>query len=285
MEALSVDNSTVIVLAAIALVEGLARVPAGALVLRRILLGNWQVSGLPASESRLQLVHWWPPWTDTLVLSSSNNSEPLTRAELQERLRAIAPTRRAARVVGAVTLIVLVIGIPAGLGLAGVIGGLVAAGCMLVGQMILGVLGWHGLRAIGSPWRARIRLAAQALNPFAAPAVASRLFAAAASGATPLTVAQTLLPPDHWLAWFRRRAYDAAVALTPDRELETDLEGAQEAIASALAQRPRMESDHRWCPRCAATYQAGTIACLECEVLLLTAAESAVPVGLLSRVQ
>jgi hypothetical protein len=275
--AVAVDTSTVLVLAAVALAEGIVQVPAGAVVLRRFLLGPWQVSGSPAQQSRLQLVHWWPPWTDTLVLTSSSSSAPLTGMDLQERLRATAWTCRAARVVGAVTIIVLVVGIPVSIGYAGLIGGLVAAGCMFAGQVILGALGWRGLRALGAPRPARLRLAAQTLNPFASPGVASRLLAAAVAGEPPLTIANTLLTPERWAAWFRRRAYDAGVALTIDRELDQGLAAAREAVARVLAQRPAMASDHRWCPRCAATYRSGIVACVECDVALLAATETAVP--------
>lgn len=275
--AVAVDTGTVLVLAAVALAEGVVRVPAGALVLRRILIGAWQVSGSSRLQSRPRLVHWWPPLTESLVLTSPSASARLTSADLQRRLEATATTRLAARVVGTVTLIVLVVGIPVGVGSAGLIGGLVAAACVLAGQMVLGVLGWRGLRALGTPRPARLRLAPQILNPFASPTVASKLLAAAVAGATPLAVARTLLTPDRWATWFRRRAYDAGVAGATDRELAQDLEAARDAVVHVLAQRPAMASDHRWCPRCAATYRSGTAACVECDVALLTATEAAMP--------
>jgi hypothetical protein len=272
----AVDTGTVLVLAAIALAEGITRIPAGALVLRRMLVGPWQVSGPSAPRNLMRLVHWWPPMTDTLVVSPISTT-PLTRVALQERLRATAPVRRAARATGALTLLGLVLGIPLGVGFAGWFGGLLAAGGVLAGQVVLGALGWRGLHLLGETRRARARLLAVTLNPFAAPHTASRLLAAATAGATPLTVAHALLTPDRWTAWFRPRAYDAGVALAPDQELARGLEAVPHAIDQVLSQRPPMASDDRWCPRCAATYQPGFTACAECEVPLLAASETVAP--------
>jgi hypothetical protein len=270
----AVDPSTVFVLAAIALAEGITRVPADALVFRRVFLGPWQVSG-PPGRDRLRLVQWWSPWTEALIIPPmSITTPPLSRAELHRRLRATASIRRTARVIGAMTLLALVLGIPAGIGSAGFVGGLMAAGCVLAGQVALGLLGWFGLRVLGAPLRVQVRLAAATLNPFAAPGAASRLLAAAAAGAPPLAAANTLLTPDRWMSWFRPRAYDAGVALAPDRELTEGFEEAHQAIALALARRPTMASHERWCPRCAATYQSGFTACAECDVTLLGATDT-----------
>jgi hypothetical protein len=278
MDGAAVDTSTMLVLAAIALAEGLGRVPAGSVVLRRFLNGAWQIEEATGPGDRLRLVHWWPPWTDTLVVPPrSSGTVPPSQADLVARIAAIATVRRAARVIGAVTLILLVVGVPAGLGLAGAVGGLTAFGGVAAGQITLGLLGWRGLTSLRAARRERLRLLTANLNPFAAPALASRLLAAACAGATSATVARILLSPERWATWFRPRAYDAGVAQSLDEELADDLEAADDAIAQVLAQRPKMASDGLWCPRCAATYQAGATACADCNISLLEASEAVAP--------
>jgi hypothetical protein len=86
--------------------------------------------------------------------------------------------------------------------------------------------------------------------------------------------AQTLLPAEGWMKWFRPQAYDAHVARTVDGDLAGEIGAAEQAVAEVLAQRPVMAEDGRWCPRCAATYQAGTSKCADCSVQLLTASQS-----------
>lgn len=279
MDGTAVDTSTVLVLAAIALAEGLARVPAGAVVLRRFLHGPWYIERSTA-EPGFRLVHWWSPWTDALVVPPRSGSEvALSRAELVSRLAATVIVRRAARLIGAATLIVLVVGVPAAVGFGGALGGLLALGGVFSGQVALSLLGWRGLALLGTSRRERVRTLAPNLNPFAAPALASRLLAAATTGATPAMVAQALLSPERWASWFRPRAYDAGVALKRDHELAQELDGADEAVVEVLAQRPVMAGDVLWCPRCAATYQAGSLACADCNITLLQAYQTAIPIA------
>jgi hypothetical protein len=284
MDGAAVDTSTMLVLAAIALAEGTGRVPAGSVMLRRFLSGAWQIEEPAGPGNRLRLVHWWPPWTDTLVVPPrSNEAVPLSQADLVARIAATATVRTAARVIGAVTLTLLVVGVPAGFGLAGAIGGLTVLGGVAAGQITLGLLGWRGLASLRAARRERMRLLTASLNPFTAPALASRLLAAACAGATPATVARTLLSPERWASWFRPRAYDAGVAQNLDEELGKDLEAADDAIAQVLAERPKMARNGRWCPRCAATYHAGATACADCNIDLLEASEGVYPTAARSR--
>jgi hypothetical protein len=265
----AVDLDTVAVLAAISLSEGIGRVPAGALVLRRTLGGPWRVGETVVRPGRLRLVQWWPPLLEALVLPShGGGARLLTRADLQGRLDLIRRVRHAARAVGAITLIGLVLGIPLGVEAAGWAGGLLAMAAVVTGQMGLAALGWRGLRLLGANRRGCWRFVAVTLNPFAAPSVATRILSAAVAGASPLTVARTLLPPHTWAAWFRPLAYDARVARIRDENLSHDLEDADEAIEAVLGQKPYAGEDDRWCPRCGATYQAGFTTCAECEVPL-----------------
>jgi hypothetical protein len=272
----AVDLSTVVVLAAISLSEGIGRLPGGALVLRRTLVGPWRVGETVVRPGRLRLVQCWPPLLEALVIPGGGDAAPrLNRADLQRRLASITQVRHAARALGAITLIGLVLGIPLGLGIAGWVGGLLALAGVVTGQIGLAAIGWRGLRLLGTDRRVCWRLVAVTLNPFAAPSVATRILVAAVAGASPLTVARTLLPPATWAAWFRRRAYDARVARIPDEDLSRDLEDANEAIDAVLGQKPQAGGDDGWCPRCGDTYQAGFTTCAECEVPLEGAGASA----------
>lgn len=270
---MALDTGTVLVLAAVALIEGVAKVPAGALILRRRLAGSWKVAGR-TEVAQLRLVHFWPPCTETLVLQhTSDPAPPVSQSELLSKLDRIESSRRWAGVAGLLTQLSLIIGIPLGIGVAGAVGGLLMGGCVLMGQAALGLLAWRGVRRLGTGRPALRRLLLSVLNPFAAPAISSRLMAEACAGATPLAVARTLLPHRAWAAWFRRRAYDAAAALVDDREITEQLEESGRAIAQVLALRPAMSQQEHWCPRCAATYQAGFTECSDCEVKLLRSDE------------
>lgn len=270
---MALDTGTVLVLAAVALAEGLVKVPAGALLLRRRLGGSWRVAGR-AEAAQLRLVHFWPPCTETLVLQQpADTAPPVRRSELLSKLDRVEPARRRAGVAGLFAQLALIFGIPLGIGVGGAGGGLLMAGCVLVGQVTLALFAWRGLRRLGTARPAVRRILLSVLNPFAAPAISSRLMAEACGGATPLAVAQALLPYPAWSAWFRRRAYDAAAELTDDREIAEQLEESGHAIAQVLAQRPAMSGQEHWCPRCAATYQAGFTECRDCEVKLLRSDE------------
>ena len=274
---MALDTGTVLVLAAVALMEGLARVPAGALILRRRLAGSWNVAGR-VEVARLRLVHFWPPYTETLVLQpASGPTPPVARAELRSRLDRIEAYHRWAGTAGLITQVALIIGIPLGIGVAGAVGGLLMAGGVVVGQVALALLAWRGLRRLATGKPALRKILFSVLNPFAAPAISSRLMAQACAGASPLAVAQTLLPQGTWADWFRRRAYDADAELTDDREIAEELEEPGHAIAQVLALRPAVGHGESWCPRCAATYQAGFTECRDCEVTLLGADESFLP--------
>jgi hypothetical protein len=274
----AVDTSTMLVLAAIALAEGLARVPAGAVVLRRMLNGAWQIEEPAGPGDRLRLVHWWSPWTEAVVVPPTpSGGARLTRADLVSRMARVATVRRVARIIGAATLILLVVGVPASFGLAGAVGGLSALAGVLTGQLALGVLSWWGLKLLGTDRRQRLGSLPAHLNPFGAPALASRLLAAATAGATATTVAQILLAPESWARWFRPQAYDAGVAFTLDRDLAGELESAAEAVVQVLSQRPSMANDALWCPRCASTYLAGSRKCADCDIPLLTATQTVAP--------
>jgi hypothetical protein len=276
MNGAAVDTSTMLVLAAIALAEGVERVPAGSVVLRRFLNGAWQIEEPGGHGDRLRLVHWWSPWTEAIVVPPGPGVGPRpSRADLVSRLAAIVTVRRTARMIGAATLLLLIIGVPAAFGLVGAVGGLVSLGGVFAGQVALAFLGWRGLGLLHLGRRQQLRSLLPNLNPFAAPGVASRLMASAVSGATPATVAQTLLSPGSWTKWFRPQAYDAAIAQTVNRDPVKAMEAAEETIADVLSQRPEMTTvDVLWCPRCASTYQAGSLHCADCNIPLLTASQS-----------
>jgi hypothetical protein len=98
--------------------------------------------------------------------------------------------------------------------------------------------------------------------------VGSRILSAAAAGVSPLAVAKILLKSDVWTSWFRPRAYDARMARALDDDLSRELQNADAIIDAVLRQPPPGVGDDHWCPRCAATYQAGFTTCAECDVPL-----------------
>ena len=78
------DLGTVALLAFITLLDGVRRIPAGALVLRRVGFGAWRVSDEGSDRDRWMLVSWWPPISHHVVAAAGEES--VSAGELDARL-------------------------------------------------------------------------------------------------------------------------------------------------------------------------------------------------------
>jgi hypothetical protein len=250
-----VEWGTAAVLVALVTLEGVRRVPPGALVLRRSLVGTWEVAARGGDRPAWRFVSWYPPLWTTLLLPPATGTARSHRSG-PERLAAGGPWIAALRASGALTLLGLV-AIPVAavrLTAAGVV--LVMAAVLLAAIATAG-LGWWARRRLGLARRP----AFAALSPFAAPYAAERLLEELTAGLTPLAVARALLPAARFETWIRPRVYDAAAGAT-DAELDGVL--ARSARAAVLAAPARPADAAVYCPRCGAVYQHAP-ACADCD--------------------
>ena len=111
------DWSTVVILAAVTLLDGVRRVPAGALVLRQVLAGRWTVADREA-EPGLRLVSAWSSFTLPLIIPSggvSGADAPGDHAHtsLDDRLARARGVVGFLRLLGASIVLAIVLGVPA----------------------------------------------------------------------------------------------------------------------------------------------------------------------------
>ena len=253
---------TIAILALLTLIEGMRRVPAGSVVLRRVLFGPWTVER-PEPAERLRLLSWWSPIMTTIVLAPRDAYQKTSVTELRERLtsRELYTPLFDLRVLGTLELVALVVGLPLAMQRWGAMGFLVAIGAVLLLcvtiYLALGfsVLGW--------------RRAFPFLSPFGAPRAAEALLEASLRDVPPAIVSSALVPPQTFLEWMRPFVYDASNGGEVDRRF---LDGLNlKELRASLAQRPASQNGQQglWCPRCGATFIHGD-SCSECGVRLVT---------------
>ena len=253
---------TIAILALLTLIEGVRRVPAGSVVLRRVLLGPWTVER-PEPAERLRLLSWWSPIVTTIVLAPREAYHKTSVPQLRERLtvRELYTPLFDLRVLGALELVALVVGLPLAMQRWGAMGFLVALGVIL----LLCVAIFVRLRFSGMKWRRALPF----LYPFGAPRAAEVLLEDAVRDVAPSIVTSALLPADAFLGWMRPFVYDASNGGEVERRF---LEGLNlKELRESLAQRPASQNGQQslWCPRCGATFIHGD-SCSECGVRLVT---------------
>jgi hypothetical protein len=262
------DTSTFWVLAAIALAEGLRRVPVGGVLLRRVPGYPWQVAAGPYRASAWRLTSVFSPLALHLLLQ---------RAEAAPRpipgRGAIRLWITLLRVPSLLALVALVIGVPlltASMAARGLILSVAAA---LGTSLLTAVLAMLALARMGIGWKTAAGDALRILSPFTAPRAPEIVLERVLAGVPVLDAARALLPPDAFAAWIRPLAYDAVVrgaddGLVPRGEAERII---RELPADAAP-------GDAWCPRCAGVYQPGVESCRGCgEVPLERATPSTVP--------
>lgn len=254
---------TIAILALLTLLEGVRRVPRGALVLQRMLIGSWHVPTTPPARDRVQLLSWWSPLASAIVLPGAGTGPRWTAESLRARLRTVTPALIVLRALGLLTLLVLVIGIPLAFERLNATGFGLALGALALLCIAIFAVMLASARHVERRGKAAWRWAVASLSPFGAPRAAEALLEEVLRAAPAGLVARVLLPPDDFLRWVRPYAYDAGVGRDVDgsalagldlRELQQTLDAP--AAAAGL-----------WCPRCGATFVHGT-SCSECDIAL-----------------
>lgn len=259
------DWSTASLLAAVVLLEGLRRVPPGALVLRAGLTRQWEPVAL---EPGLRVVSWFAPVSSTVILPVQLEAAPPDAADFSERLRRIRLFALLLTALGWLSLVSLVLGLPLA---AAHFGGwgflLAAAGLMLLAIMVTGFTTW-GLSRTNMRFTAALRASLPLLSPFASGRAAEVLLEGATRGVSSLRVARTLMPETTFVRWVRPRVFDAERRKAEDPELTLVLSPA-ERVGFLNAIPAEEVGGASFCPRCGHAYDRESGSCPDCNVDLV----------------
>lgn len=257
-----VDLSTVAVFGGLTLLEGLRRVPDGAMVLGRTGFSDWRIVDYH-SGGGLQLLSWWSPIVITIVLTPSAASQRVGLTAVNAQLAAVASLHGWLRLSGVGLLVCLVLGLPAAVGRSGAMGLVFALAVILTVSLVTALLAFLGMRRMGLSTLDAVRWSLPFLWPFRAPRAAEALIERAAEGLPPAVVAQALLPPASFAAWLRPLVYDLnAQGIQHEATL---LLGLDTTLLSVSQASPQLQDPMAvlYCPRCGAGFARGH-ACPDC---------------------
>ena len=273
------DWGTVLALAAITWLDGVRRLPPDAVILRRVLGGAWTIVDSAERRRPWHVVSWWSPLTLALIVPPDGvaaGEASLVRADdaLAGRLARSRCAVIVLRVLGALVLLGIVLGVPAAVARFGAWGFVGALGGAMLLALAASAVAMRAVLELGGGWRVAARTAAPLLWPFNTGRASEVVLGHAAAGAPQLVVARRLLGDARFAAWARPHAYDAlhragnaggrGVALRA-------LVGGLGLVAIVDAPPADCGPDESYCPRCARVYRAGTSACAECPSVVLSA--------------
>jgi hypothetical protein len=263
--------STILILAVVALFEGVRRLPPDAFVLRRVLGGRWRAVTPLELGRDFVLIAWPIPIVYAIALRRDGDAdERVGIARHGARLRARARRTRmlmaALRAWGTVILLALVVGAPVAT-LRWDAFGLVASVVILFLMCVIQALATHAaMRRAGATRRSAVLTSLRMLWPFSAPSAAELVQLQVVRGAPWILVLIELLGRDGSLATMRAGLYDA-LRQGEVNSLVSALYG-RDAIAAFLTS-PADSGGHPFCPRCGAQYREGIEACVNCEGVAL----------------
>ena len=256
-------------LALLTLLDGLRRVPAGALVLRRAFGGKWAVVEM---REGYRMVSWWPPLAMTVVLAPPTG-EPLGRGrkdELEGDFEKARGRVLTLQVLGLLSLAALVVVVPVAIRWWGGMGFLSALlGVLALSWLITG-LSYHFSKPLNLTTRQRLLFALPRMNPFATPAAGEALLERTLREAEPLAVAKLLIEESEFARWIRPLAYDWAEGLEVERGDELMRVVGRKRLKEIITTRPaRVEAHSPWCPRCGSEFGSASTECPTCEIPLI----------------
>lgn len=260
-----VDWEIAAVFAALVLVEGLRRIPAGGLVVRAIGWTGWKPAADPEPRTRLRLVSWWPPVAPALVLPPLGGPATVSGETLAARVRV---ARRAAPWLaagGALTLAALVLGLPLATARLGRVGFIAGAALVLALALATAASGWWTLRRLGASGTSRRGPVLAWCSPFASGRVLEGVYQAALAGASPAQALRALAGDRVFAEWVRARAYDVVRGGLADPDLSAAADAS--TLDSIVASEPPLAGGGKsWCPRCAAVWIVARDFCTDCGV-------------------
>jgi hypothetical protein len=258
------DWGTAGALVVLVLLDSLRKIPVGTLVLRKFVGQPWTV--VPPPGSWRSVLSWPAPFAMTALVHQTRDataSAGLAESKLDHR------DLRLLRVLGGVTLLSLVLGVPlasrwlaaAGflLSLAGV---LLLSTCTAVTAVLTTPPASDGQRRV--PW-----WAFSIVSPFGAPRACDIYLERLLRNSSQIDVARRFLSPDEFVAWLRPRAYDRLESDSEaDPELDERFERSQ-LLAMVEAAPAGSDGAQPFCPRCGTAFQVHAFHCNDCDVQLV----------------
>ena len=263
------DWATTAALLAVLLAEGVRRLPAGAIVLRRTLQGSWRVVHGPTTRREWRLVSIWAPFFEHLVVHAGTSAAVVATCDEREgERRQLIPSRStiaAFRIAGATILVVVAFGVPVATASFGVTGLAQSIALAFLSSMTVTIAAAVHLQRIVGSWRSAATSAAPMLSPFGAPRAAELLLQTAVNRLSAPAALQALVPADDFAHWFRAEAYDMLEARSSALD---DWPWARlEAIVAAVPD--DCDESDRFCPRCAAVFRSHVEECSDCASVTL----------------
>jgi hypothetical protein len=260
-----VDWEVVALFAALVLLEGLRRVPAGALIVRGRGPGDWRPAATAEPSARWRLVSCWSPIAPGLVLPPLEGAPPMPSDVLAAR---VAVVRRATPWLawsGALALAALVLGLPLASARLGAFGFFAGVGVVLGLALVTASVGALTLRRLGQGMAYRRGQILGWCSPFASGRVLEEVYQTALAGASPAQAVRALSGDLVFAAWARSRAYDFVRGGSPDPDLAAAADTA--TLAAIVASPPPTDWGGRsYCPRCAAAWIMVAGPCPSCGV-------------------
>ena len=271
----------VAVLFTIAAAEGVRQLGPDELVLRCNPFGVWRVAAPVQIWRDWHIVSFLSPFFLTIVMPpavgaisvSDRDSDVAKFAQTSSGITVL-------RLLGALDLLLLILGIPWAVfrfGAAGFIGSLACALAVSSATAITAVI---LLATEGLPRRAAIRKALSLASPFSAPLAAEIVLSSRIGRRPRLAVISELIGETQFRAWIRPWAYDLESPRSSIRnawleEIGISLSGSERAeILDSASEGCRVEE--HYCPRCGEKYLLALAFCAECEGIQLKLRDQAI---------
>jgi hypothetical protein len=282
-EGIQLDLGTSAVLAVVYVAEGFRRVPAGAVVARRMLWSDWSADLESAPIARWRLVSYLPPFTTAIVIPawSGDNAAGIRGARSVARTsRSVGGWRSVLLTSSSVLLLtLLILGLPAAAASRGSLGFLIALAALFLLCAVQAVLVARAISALSPVSQSALspvslspvsllRRTFPLLSPFKTPRAAEVLLEARMQRLGPIRALRGLLPRAEFDRQFRHVVYDYLISGQPNAELQTAL--AIDDMRALLSTSP--EHDGPYCPRCGRTYVPAAGVCTTCEIGLVAGA-------------
>lgn len=258
-------------LAVIALSDGLRLLPVGAIVISRLVFGEWVVAWAHAhrqGNGRLRLITWCSPLQLPAVLREASAATlPLNRrlTRFRARMRRTRLLVAVLRAGGLLTLVALIAGIPMLTARAGAWGLVLGASLALWLCVVQAVVAIAAFRRAGSSLGNAMLASARFLWPFTAPRAAEEVMSRVIDGIPALVALHELLPADAFRRFARPLLFDALVRGEQAAEVaELRALLGETKVALILNEPPLVRDGDAWCPRCGTNYYRGARFCSDC---------------------
>jgi hypothetical protein len=291
----AIDFGTVAVLVFVLWLDGWRRVEPGDLAVRRVGFGRWTLHATTARVGSFALVAWWPPIVLPFVVPASpaveSRGEPaawttdytVSVARGRRKLRRAAVNIAILRIVGALLLVWIALGIPLMTAQWGGSGLLRGIGGAFLFSAEVAIICFAVLRMSGVPRRAALGKCAPLLSPFTAARAAEIVVAHALDGLSPAAQMGALLDRQRFDAWLRPWAYDEMNGRRAHDKAEARTRGLASSLPAPLLARIVSEvpadggddSASSYCPRCGSRYYQHVAVCSECSDVPLLAVSRA----------